>query len=209
MTESFMKYVIDNFDIWYERRKEYIKKENETTKLLIEKQNRIKELLQDEKVRLFAEEINYKEEKINRQYLKIEDPLLEFLKTSAKDILWTDKELQKDEYPIYCFINSNDPIYSVRTHKRMNSYRDIYWNLQRPGKNIGPEDYSERGKNREYFKIKYQDNIIYPPKGKSFKDNDTFYLVQSEYVKEALNTNQEHAKKLILTKYGKNSSNML
>ncbi len=47
------------------------------------------------------------------------------------------------------------------------------------------------------------DKIIYPPKGESFRNLDTFYRVQAEYVEESLRTNQEEAKVLVLQRYGR------
>ena len=62
----------------------------------------------------------------------------------------------------------------------------------------------ENGKNRELFRIKNADNIIYPPEGKSFfSDPELFYKVQAEFIDEALRTDQEQAKRLILQKYRK------
>ena len=53
------------------------------------------------------------------------------------------------------------------------------------------------------FIIDNSDKIIYAPYGKSFRNKDTFYEIQSEYLEEALKTNQRKAKKLMLSKYGK------
>ena len=57
------------------------------------------------------------------------------------------------------------------------------------------------GISKNKFKNKY--DIIYAPEGKSFSDKDTFYDIQAEYVEEAIKTDQNSARKMILSKYGR------
>jgi len=149
---------------------------------------------------------------INREYdswkerKRIKDSdnsLYIFLKNYMSKIKWTEKALEKDLYPIYCFYESQEPIYSARTGKKISDYVDLYWNFQQPGYSFGPSDSIENGNNRKKFIFENIDNIIYPPNGKSFANLDVFYKIQAEYVKEALSSDQVSAKKLIIKKYGR------
>ena len=76
-------------------------------------------------------------------------------------------------------------------------------NLQQYGYSFGPSDKYSNGKNRERFRIENIDNIIYPPKGESFTNENVFFRIQSEFVEETLRTNQNEAKKKIIKKYGR------
>ncbi len=167
----------------------------------IEVLKKIKTLLQDEKVREFANCIGYTEKGFP-EYVKLEDTLYDFLKNIMSFDIWSEKALKEDQYPIYCFLQSEKPIYTA-SDKKMSDFKDLYWNLQKAGYSFGPSDSKENGKNRERFRMKNIDNIIYPPEGESFMNSQTFYKVQAEYVEETLRTNQREAKTLIIQKYGK------
>ncbi len=205
MTEDFIEIVTKEYEKWRKGQEEYTKVVNKKIELENKKIEKIQKLLQDKKVKEFAEEIGY-EERLPRKYLTLENSLYDFLKNQMSSIEWSKKELKQDKYPIYCFLKSVQPLYSTRTGKEINGYDDLYWNLQQCGYSFGPSDNKENGTKREEFIAKNIDNIIYPPKGKNFWDKETFYKVQTEFVEEALKTNQKEAKKLILAKYGRNNN---
>ena len=203
MTEDFIRIVKEEYPSWRKLQEQYISDQNQIIKKMNENIQRIHELLKDEKVREFAECIEYKEEKI-MNYLEIDNSLYDFLKHEMCNYLFTEELLKDDNYPIYCYLRSHEPIINCITGKRISDYEDTYWNLQQPGYSFGPSDKKENGKNRELFRIKNADNIIYPPEGKSFfSDPELFYKVQAEFVGEAIRTDQEQAKRLILQKYRK------
>ena len=110
---------------------------------------------------------------------------------------------QEDKYPIICYLKSKKLDSRERTVKKMSKYADLYWDLQAPGNSFGPSDFFAFGKNRERFNKENENNIIYPPDGQSFTDNNVLLKVQAEFIDEAIRTNQEQAKRLILQKYGK------
>lgn len=140
----------------------------------------------------------WRKEKL-RQNIILESPLYEFLREVMSKYNWSEEDLIKDKYPLYCFID-----FRVLACKDNYIYEDNYWSLQQADFTFGPVDNKKEGtKNREKFIMNNSDKIIYAPYGKSFKDKDTFYDIQSEYVEEALKTNQKNARKLILSKYGR------
>ena len=110
---------------------------------------------------------------------------------------------QEDKYPIICYLKSKELDSKERTVKRMSKYADLYWDLQAPGDSFGPSDFFAFGKNRERFNKENENDIIYPLDGESFTDDNTFLKVQAEFIDEALRTDQEQAKRLILQKYRK------
>lgn len=202
MIEEIIRLIKQEYPIWRRRKNKEVEQTNQKIKEEIELYNRIHDLLQNEKVKEFAETIGYKEKK-PCSYVELKDSLYDFLSCYMIGIDWDSRMLKRDKYPIYCFIESRDPIYSARTGKRIANYHDIYWDLQRRGNSITCSDSNENGQKREKFRIKNVDNIIYPPEGESFTNSETFYRIQTEYVEEALKTNQANAKKLLLQKYGK------
>lgn len=202
MTEDFINIVKEEYNSWCEREKEKISNENQIIKEEIEIQNKIHRLLQDEKVREFARYIGYDEKK-GYNNLALNNSLYNFLKKRMSCIEWEKNILKYDKYPIYCFLKSEKPIYNRGSGKRLSGFDDLYWNLQRRGNSFGPSDFKANGKNREKFRIKNINNIIYPPENESFFDVETFYRIQTEFVEEALRTNQGEAKKLMLQKYGR------
>ena len=131
--------------------------------------------------------------------VEFDNSLRAYLKNCMSD--WIYEDLDDDKYPIYCYVGFKKPLlYNMVGRK--NVYQDIYWSLQSKGLVVAaPTDNVFNGNRREEFKKTH--DIIYAPKGKSFYDYDTFYGIQAEYIEEALRTNQEEAKKLILSKYGR------
>ena len=206
MTEDFIRVVKEEYEWWAKEQKNYINEENRKIKLEADKWEKIHSLLQNQKVREFAKHINYIEKLSPPKPLTLENSMYDFIKRRMSHIDWPKKVLEQDEYPIYCFIRSQKPVYSARTGTRMCDFEDLYWNLQQPGYSFGPSDYEEGGTNREEFRKKNTKNIIYPLKGESFANEETFYKVQTEFVEEALRTNQSEAKKLIIAKYGRNNN---
>ena len=202
MTDDFISIVKAEYNSWREREKVRISKENQKIKVEMEIWNKIHRLLQDEKVREFAEYIGYEEEKVCN-YLTLHDSLYDFLRKYMTNIEWPENILKYDKYPIYCFYRSETPSYRGVSGKIMCGFDDLYWNLQRPGYSFGPSDSMVNGQNREIFRIKNTNNIIYPPKSESFANLETFYRIQTEFVEESLRTNQGEAKKLLLLKYGR------
>ena len=202
MTDDFISIVKAEYNSWREREKARISKENQKIKVEIEIWNKIHRLLQAEKVREFARYIGYEEGKVYN-YLTLHDSLCDFLRKYMTNIEWPENILKYDKYPIYCFYRSETSIYSVVSGKRMCGFDDLYWNLQRPGYSFGPSDSKVNGKNREIFRIKNTNSIIYPPESESFANLETFYRIQTEFVEESLRTNQGEAKKLMLQKYGR------
>lgn len=110
---------------------------------------------------------------------------------------------QEDKYPIICYLKSKELDSRERAVKGMSKYADLYWDLQAPGDSFGPSDFFVFGKNRERFNKENENDIIYPLDGESFTDDNTFLKVQAEFIDEALRTDQEQAKRLILQKYRK------
>lgn len=110
---------------------------------------------------------------------------------------------QEDKYPIICYLKSKELDSRERAVKGMSKYADLYWDLQTPGDSFGPSDFFVFGKNRERFNKENENDIIYPLDGESFTDDNTFLKVQAEFIDEALRTDQEQAKRLILQKYRK------
>lgn len=200
MTEDFIEIVKEDFPSWSKRQEQKIIKKNQEIKEENDRIQKIHELLSDEKVKEFAEYIGYKE-KQTIKYLVINNSLYDFLLNNMTLIDWPDYILKKDKYPIYCFYKSQKPMTSIVTGKRLCDYTDLYINLQKPGYSFGPSDKYSKGNNRDKFRIENINNIIYPLEGESFADEKTFHRVQAEFVEEALRTNQEQAKKLILNKY--------
>ena len=125
------------------------------------------------------------------------DHLLEYLFFSYdQGPIWTEKQLKSDKYLIYCYISS------IAHSRGLPEYTDRYCSLQYWNKHFYVNDYVEWGKRRERFKNKNEDSIIYDPYDNNW-NRWTFSNIQTEFVEEALKTNQENAKKLILSKYGK------
>ena len=178
MTEKFIKIVKRGYDNWYE----------------LEKMKKNLNLMNDNK-----NEFNIDNSLINSNLLE------DYLKTHRLFMLYLGitNNLKEDEFQIYCYLKSEKTTPRKRTIKRISNYTDFYWNLQIPGLSFGPSDFFPFGKNREKFKQENKDKIIYPPEGKSFEDENTFFKVQAEFIEETLRTNQEQAKKLILQKYRK------
>ncbi len=201
MTDDFIEIVKKEYTNWSENEKNRIDEENQRIKEKIEIYKKIHQLLQDEKVKEFADYIGYVENK-NCGYISLKNTLEYFLRYYMTKYTWSDKALKNDKYPIYCFYKSQDPLYSCHGNKLCN-YEDLYWNLQEKGYSFGPSDLTKDGKNREKFRIKNINNIIYPPEGESFVDANTFYRIQAEFVEEALRTDQATAKQLIIQKYGR------
>ena len=108
---------------------------------------------------------------------------------------------QEDKYPIICYLKSKELDSRERAVKGMSKYADLYWDLQAPGDSFGPSDFFAFGKNRERFNKENENDIIYPLDGENFTDDNTFLKVQAEFIDEALRTDQEQAKRLILQKY--------
>lgn len=150
MTEDFIRIVKEEYPSWRKLQEQYISDQNQIIKKMNENIQRIHELLKDEKVREFAECIEYKEEKI-KNYLEIDNSLYDFLKHEMCNYLFTEELLKDDNYPIYCYLRSHEPIINCITGKRISDYEDTYWNLQQPGYSFGPSDKKENGKNRELF----------------------------------------------------------
>ena len=107
----------------------------------------------------------------------------------------------EDKYPIYCYLKSEKTDTIKRITKKMSRYADLYWDLQTPGYSFSPSDFFSFGTNRERFRIENENNIIYPLDGQSFIEDNTILKIQAEFIEEALRTNQEDAKKLILQRY--------
>ncbi len=204
MRESIMNYIKEEYPKWHEKQKKFIAEYNKRQALEEEKNNEIKELLKDINVKRFAELINYKEDNEKENNIIIsKNPLFDFLSLNSQKFPWNESSLEKDNYPIYCFIASHGPIKCDRTGKKLCNYVDEYWDLQHPTYAFGPEDITSIGKRRESFKKKNEHNIIYPLPGESFTNKDFFYQVQTEYVDIALTEGQEKAKEYILNKYKK------
>jgi len=206
MTEKFIRLVKEEYKDWAITQEKHINEKNHEIELKIIEWERIHSLLQDEKVKEFAKAINYIEKISPPKLLTLENSLYDFIKRYMSSIEWSKKELEQDKYPIYCFLKSQEPIYSARTGAKICGFKDLYWNLQQPGYSFGPSDSTINGKNREAFKKKNIENIIYAPEGESFGNKEAFYKVQTEFVEETLKTNQGEAKKLILAKYGRNNN---
>ena len=143
---------------------------------------------------------------INGNYMLYEkDPLVSLLKSynwfmeNANNI----KDNIDDKHIIYCYLNSSKPARGKATGVRLSYYDDNYLNLQIRGYSFAISDRFSFGKKRERFKLVHQSDIIYPPEGKSFlHDRNLFCAVQAEYIRESINTNQDNAKRLIISKYG-------
>lgn len=133
------------------------------------------------------------------------DLLIRFLKEQQLFLRYMGikNKSQEDKYPIICYLKSKELDSRERTVKRMSKYADLYWDLQAPGDSFGPSDFFAFGKNRERFNKENENDIIYPPDGQSFTDNNVLLKVQAEFIDEAIRTNQEQAKRLILQKYRK------
>ena len=133
------------------------------------------------------------------------DLLIRFLKEQQLFLRYMGikNKSQEDKYPIICYLKSKKLDSRERTVKRMSKYADLYWDLQAPGDSFGPSDFFAFGKNRERFNKENENDIIYPPDGQSFTDNNVLLKVQAEFIDEAIRTNQEQAKRLILQKYRK------
>ena len=201
MTEEFMKIVKKHFEFHKNLHADVVRMQKTSLDNQIERYNTIHELLKDEKVREFADLISYKEKPVTEEYIGPFYTMKDFLIQNMTGFEWTLDDLKKDKYPIYCYVGLKQPIVKNLIGKKA-SYYDIYWSLQRKGLVFAsPNDLECYGTNREEFKKTH--DIIYTPEGKSFYDSNTFYEVQAEYVEEALRTNQEEAKKLILSKYGR------
>ena len=133
------------------------------------------------------------------------DLLIRFLKEQQLFLRYMGikNKSQEDKYPIICYLKSKELDSRERTVKRMSKYADLYWDLQAPGDSFGPYDFFSFGKNRERFNKENENDIIYPPDGQSFTDNNVLLKVQAEFIDEAIRTNQEQAKRLIIQKYRK------
>ncbi len=217
MTEEFMdsvkKDIAMNYSLWAEKQKEKVEKENDIIREQNKRIENINELLKDENVRKFAELIRYeKEEPV--KYLEDHTSLFDYLYRAnlSEDCNEYDRYisfylnyiLENDKYPIFCYLGSETPIVSPITGKKYRNYSDRYWSLQRSGYSFVVSDESEDGKNREEFRNKYADSIIYPPEGLNFLDCPwLFRRIRAEFTDEALRTNQGEAKKLVLEKYGR------
>ena len=131
------------------------------------------------------------------------DSLIRFLKEQQLFLRYMGikNKSQEDKYPIICYLKSKELDSKERTVKGMSKYADLYWDLQAPGDSFGPSDFFAFGNNRERFNKENENDIIYPLDGESFTDDNTFLKVQAEFIDEALRTDQEQAKRLILQKY--------
>ena len=131
------------------------------------------------------------------------DSLIRFLKEQQLFLRYMGikNKSQEDKYPIICYLKSKELDSRERAVKGMSKYADLYWDLQAPGDSFGPSDFFAFGKNRERFNEENENDIIYPLDGESFTDDNTFLKVQAEFIDEALRTDQEQAKRLILQKY--------
>ena len=131
------------------------------------------------------------------------DSLIRFLKEQQLFLRYMGikNKSQEDKYPIICYLKSKELDSRERAVKGMSKYADLYWDLQAPGDSFGPSDFFAFGKNRERFNKENENDIIYPLDGESFTDDNTFLKVQAEFIDEALRTDQEQAKRLILQKY--------
>ena len=191
MTEDFMKIVQNERDNWIIAKENASKKYNLKLKQEIDNYNIIHELMDDKKVKEFAKLINYKNMPIVRTYLPEKYTLYDYLSCEMSKMEWTGYELSRDKYPIFCYLKTIDDVQVLLDGNKISNQLDIYYNLQQKG--------------FEYIKpsnIKLCD-VIYAPDGKSFMDDETFYSIQTEYVQTALESNQNEAKKLILSKYNK------
>lgn len=115
-----------------------------------------------------------------------------------------DERFKRDEYPIYGYLKSEKLMPKKRVARKMDKYADLYYDLQTPGVLIASSDKFLFGQKRKLFKMENKDSIIYVPEGKSFADPDIIFGIQAEFVEEPLKTDQNEAKKLLLSKYGKN-----
>ena len=133
------------------------------------------------------------------------DSLIRFLKEQQLFLRYMGikNKSQEDKYPIICYLKSKELDSRERAVKGMSKYADLYCNLQAPDDLFGPSDFFAFGKNRERFNKENENDIIYPLDGESFTDYNTFLKVQAEFIDEALRTDQEQAKRLILQKYRK------
>lgn len=200
MLEGLIEYIREEYPFWSENQKKFVNETNLEIQKKIEMLKKIHALLQDDKVKEFARIIGYQEPNNNLKFLELHNSLYDFMKDCMSKVDLNMKHLKHDEYPIYCFLKSQESIISARTGRRMCDYQDLYWNLNRPGYSTGPSDSKKDGKNREKFRIKNADKIVYLPEGDSY---DAFYRIQTDYVEEALKSDQATAKKMILQKYGK------
>ncbi len=72
MTEDFIEIVTKEYEKWRKGQEEYTKVVNKKIELENKKIEKIQKLLQDKKVKEFAEEIGY-EERLPRKYLTLEN----------------------------------------------------------------------------------------------------------------------------------------
>lgn len=203
MLEGFIEYIREEYPIWSDNRRKFVTNTNMEIQEKIKMLKKVHDLLQDEKVKEFASIIGYQEPNNNLKLLELHNSLDDFVKECMSRVGLNIKNLKNDKYPIYCYIKSQEPIISSRTGKRLCGYTDTYWNLQLAGYAITVSDKKENGKNREEFRKRNANNIIYLPEGTNSSVSDIFYEIQTEFIKEALRTDQSTAKRMVLQKHGK------
>lgn len=206
MTDVTINDVKENFEKWKKIIRQKIDEYNLDAEEKLRRYNEIESLLEKADVQSFAKLINYQisEKPTFRSYDEI--TLSEYLKRQHYDLPNLDLNylLSVDKYPIFCYVRSYEPRRSVVTRKFLNRYDDLYYSIEFPGRGYLASDYTQVEINRKKFKEKY--DIIYIPGGITFQNQDLLYDIQAEYVEEAIKTNQETAKRLILSKYGKNTN---
>ncbi len=190
MTDKFMKYVKNNFEDWKKIEEERVKKHNAELQKKIDIHNRIHELLKEKDVEEFSKLIGYEEKKVYGEFENNDNLLFKFLRNHENCPKWTMEELMKDKYLVLCNMFNVAEI-------------NAYCSLQDPLNHFWIGDNKKCDNKWEKFIESNKDKIIYAPNGKIFLYFGNVYSVQAEYVEEALKTNQENAKKLILSKYGR------
>ena len=170
MTEDYINRVKEEYnDNWINIYKERVNNHNLLVREKLDKYKKIRKLLEDKNVREFADLIDFKQGPFKDKLVPLNDPFFEFMLEFIDEYKYDKEDIERDEYPILCYINSTKFI----------RYEDIYWPLQFPGFAVGASDFIKTGKSRQLF-INKHDNIIYPPKGYSFLERGLDIILSNE-----------------------------